>query len=155
MDSFIETLKQSTEYIDIIKYFMVDVTTAEQANEGTIMFEVPFKREINNDSIKNSEKGFFIIYSTGHLRYYDARSNHIQTITQKICKNKPKQYLFLFNMLINAFKGIAGREPDFLEEMDILNNIPKSKYPLYIGQTWKYDIFKKEFIDRLSNKKPF
>ena len=155
MNEIINGLKNTVEYQDIIKYFMVDATTAEQASDGTIMFEVPFKRDVKDDIIKNSNKGFFIIYSTGHLRYYDAISNHIRTITQKVSRNKPKQYIYLFNILINAFKSIAGREPDFLQEMETLNNIPKSKYPLYIGQTWKYDIFKKEFIDRLSGKKTF
>ena len=152
MNPLYNTLKQTDEYQDIIRYFMVDSTSAEQAEEGTIMFEVPFHRDDVIDT-KNSDKGFFIIYDTGHLRYYDAIYNRISDVTQKKYKDKTRQYTYLFNILINAFKGIAGREPDFLEEMEELNSIEKNKYPLYIGKRWKYEIFKKEFVDRLSGKK--
>jgi len=152
MNPIYNELKQTEEYQDIIRYFMVDASSNEQISEGTIMFEVPFKRDREIDT-KNSDKGFFIIYDTGHLRYYDAVSNRIMDIIQKKYKDKIRQYTNLFNILINAFKGIAGREPDFLEEMETLNSIEKNKYPLYIGKKWKYEIFKNEFINRLSGKK--
>jgi len=154
MNPLITDLKYTDEYRDIIKYFMVDATTDEQSLDGTVMFEIPFERK-KDINTKNSKKGFFIIYSTGHLRFYDAISNHISDIAQKKYKDKTRQYTYLFNILIDAFKRVAGREPDFLQEMEELNNIDKGKYPLYIGKTWKYDIFKKEFIDRLSGKKDF
>ncbi len=153
MNPIFTEMKQTDEYRDIIRYFMVDATTDEQAAEGTVMFEVPFKREDSAIVTMNSDKGFFIIYSTGHLRYYDAVSNRITDITQKKYKDKIRQYTYLFNILIDAFKEVAGREPDFLQEMEELNNIEQNKYPLYIGKQWKYEIFKKEFVDRLSGKK--
>jgi len=120
---------------------MVDATTEDQKLDGTIMFEVPFERKQEIDT-KNNKNGFFIIYDNGHLRYYDATCNRITDIINKKYKDSIKQYKYLFNILINAFKGIAGREPEFLHEMEELNNIEKTKYPLFIGKTWKYDIFK-------------
>jgi len=134
MNPIYNELKTTVAYQDIIRYFVVDVSTEEQISEGTIMFEVPFKRDQELDT-KNSDKGFFIIYDTGHLRYYDAVSNKVTDIAQKKYKDSIRQYTNLFNILINAFKGIAGREPDFLEEMEELNDIDKNKYPLYIGKT--------------------